>query len=149
LVVPITATYSVSLEQHSNVPLLVEVTDLRSAEGEEEINPFERATFIEVPSAISGTATMELNYSAGLASLQLLIDLDQDGLPDQIITRPPSWISKGYRISPRRSPPYRSTVIRMRRGFIPVWFPSPYPRRMGQREQQPGYTYWNIAWMMV
>ena len=86
LVLPITTTYSISLEQHSNIPLQIEVTDLRAADGEEAINPYERATFIEIPSVISGTATMLLDYSTGLDSLQLLVDLNNDGLPEQTIT---------------------------------------------------------------
>jgi hypothetical protein len=42
--------------------------------------------FVEIPSVVSGTATMALDYSAGLDSLQVEVDLNNDGIPDQIIT---------------------------------------------------------------
>jgi hypothetical protein len=83
---PITATYTISIEQQSNDPLMVRVTEFRNSLDGEMLTPFQRANFVDVPSVISGTATMALDYSAGLSTLQLIMDFNNDGIPDQVIT---------------------------------------------------------------
>ena len=83
---PISTTYTVLFTQKSVDPIQLKVTDYRSSVDGEEFNPYEQAVFMEIPSVISGTATVDLDYSAGLSSIQVQVDLNNDTIPDQIIT---------------------------------------------------------------
>jgi pimeloyl-ACP methyl ester carboxylesterase len=83
---PITSTYTLTLSQLADQPIKMNITNFRAMADEEVFTPYERAGFVEIPSAISGTATIALDYSAGLDSLQVEVDLNSDGVTDQVIT---------------------------------------------------------------
>jgi hypothetical protein len=67
-------------------PVQLRISDFRADSLEDSFDPYERALFIDIPSAPEGQAIMTLDLSGGLSDLELAIDLDKDGIPDQIMS---------------------------------------------------------------
>jgi hypothetical protein len=90
ITLPVTSTYTLTLQQTGAEPGKVRVTDFRTLSSPEDFDPYQRAVFVDVPSAVGGIATLAINYTAGMSSLQLLLDQDGNGSNDQ--TLPPTSV---------------------------------------------------------
>ena len=87
---PSSTVYTLTVQQESNTPIQVRVTDYQSPSLDDTFTPQQRAIFIDVPAANGGVATMEIDFTKGLEDLRLSVDLDNDGNPDTAL--PPTSI---------------------------------------------------------
>jgi hypothetical protein len=90
LTLPTTSTYTLTLQQTSTDSDEVRVTDFRTLSNSEDFDPYQRAAFVDVPSTVGGIATLAIDYTDGMSSLQLLLDKDGNGTIDQ--TLPPTSV---------------------------------------------------------
>jgi pimeloyl-ACP methyl ester carboxylesterase len=80
ILLPISATYTLTLRSSSPVPIQVRVTEFRSPDADAEFTPQQRAIFIDAPIVVSGTATLPINTQAPLSDLLLAV-ADAQGQP--------------------------------------------------------------------
>ena len=90
IVLPSGQVYTVTLKQTGSYPLEMKVTELSAPTAEDAFTPSQRAVFVDIPSSVAGVATLTLDLSAGLDTLALALDQNNDGTVEQ--TLPPTSV---------------------------------------------------------
>jgi hypothetical protein len=91
-----------TINQIDTTPVEVRVTDFRTLVTTDIFDPYQRVNFLDVASSGSGVATLSLDYTNGLSSLQLLLDQDGNGSIDQ--TLPPTSVLDQYQCQDYSAP---------------------------------------------
>jgi Tol biopolymer transport system component/pimeloyl-ACP methyl ester carboxylesterase len=90
ITLPASDTYTLILAQENDMPLQLRISDFQAESVEDLYEAQARAVFINVPTAAGGLASLFLDPSANLSTLQLAVDLNNNGIPDH--TLPPSAV---------------------------------------------------------
>jgi pimeloyl-ACP methyl ester carboxylesterase len=107
IVLPVSGVYTLSLQSDSDQPLRFQVNDFRASSMDGEFTTYQRAAFVDVPMVISGTATMPIDFAAGLPNLSLQV-FDQGGSP--LVTLGPTGVLNAQQSQDYASPTTTITV---------------------------------------
>jgi len=82
---PWNQTYRLGFKETSIYPVEMHIAHLQAPSIEASYTPAQMAVFVDIPSGKDWLASMSLDYTAEFESLNLSIDQDGDGLPEQSI----------------------------------------------------------------
>ena len=90
ILLPAGQVYTLTIDQQSTQPVQLRITNFQADSIEDTLDPQMRALFMDVPAAVGGQASLLLDLTSGFESLQLHVDLDNNGTSDYIL--PPTSV---------------------------------------------------------